>query len=236
MKPSLVFALCACASLACADTLGTYGDTTIVTGPDGNPAWQLSSTSSGSGYSGIYVAFSETVTPATITHLSANYVMVTGTFGGGAPRFSVIDTTSNPSNEAYVFWGTPQTGGSFTDPNSGNTMYANTGNYADNTSTDLRVQNNGFGGGSTGASYETWNAFVASEPTVPIAYLTIDLDGGFTGDQVMDVTDFDINGVIYTPTVTPTVPEPASLAPVSSGLALLAAAGLLRRRRRSRSL
>jgi hypothetical protein len=224
MKISLAFcALCAFASLATADTVGTYGDTTVVTGPDGHPAWQLSSTSMGAGYSGVYVAFSELFTPAMLTQLSAQYVMLTGTFGGGAPRFSIIDTTNNSNNEAYVFWGTPQSGGSFTDPNSGNTTYANTGNYASLTSTDLRVQNNGFGGGSTGASYETWSQFVAMEGATAIGYITIDLDGGFTGDQVMDTTDFDIDGTVYAPSAGSTVPEPGSVWMIAGALLLGAA-------------
>lgn len=223
MKNLAFLALCAFSTLCSADTFGMYGDVTVVTGPDGHPAWQLTSSPSGAGYAGIYVAFSETVTPAALTHLSANYVMVSGTFQNGAPRFSIGDTTNNASNEAYVYWGTPQPGGSFTDPNSGNTNYANTGNYADLTSTDSRVQNNGFGGGSTGASYETWDQFVASEGTTAIGYITIDLDGGYTPEtaQVMDVTDFDINGVIYTPSVPSTVPEPASIGLMACACALL---------------
>lgn len=219
----------AAAAICSADTLGTYGGTTVVTGPDGNPAWQLTSAPSGTIYSGVYVAFTTLLTPATLNQLSADYVMLTGTFGGGAPRFSIIDTTGNALNEAYVYWGTPQSGGTFTDPNNGNTNYMNTGNYANVLSTDVRVQNNGFGGGTTGASYETWAQFVASEGTVPIGYITIDLDGGFTGLQVMDTTNFDINGTVYTPGRGSSVPEPAGLALVGSGLLLAGAFAKLRR-------
>src|ERR1700722_16125340 len=95
-----LIAVCAFASLCAADSIGTYGDTTVVTGPDGNPAWQLSSTSTGlNGYSGVYVTITTPLTPATLDELSADYVMETGTFGGGAPRFSIVDTTSNAYNE-----------------------------------------------------------------------------------------------------------------------------------------
>ena len=217
----------ATAGVCSADFASTYGDTQVVTGPDGNPAWQLTSDSTGPNtYSGVYVQITGPLTPATLTQLSADYVMLTGTFGGGAPRFSIIDTTSNTNNEAYVYWGTPQAGGTFTDPNNGNTNYGNTGNLANVTSTDVRVQNNGFGGGSTGASYETWDQFLASEGATQIGYITIDLDGGFTGNQVMDTTNFDINGTTYTPTSG--VPEPATFALIGAGLLL---AGLTKRRR-----
>jgi hypothetical protein len=229
-KALAVLTLGLLASLGWADDLGTYGDTTVVTGPDGNPAWQLSSTSTGSGYSGVYVTITEPLTPATLTELSAEYVMTTGTFGGGAPRFSLIDTTNNADNEAYVYWGTPESGGSFTDPNSGNTDYANTGNYASLASSDVRVQNNGFGGGSTGADYETWSQFVASEGTTQIGYITIDLDGGFTGNQVMDTTDFDVNGTVYTPQAPSTIPEPASFGLIAGALVLWGGRRFLRRR------
>lgn len=61
------FALCAIAPLAAADTLGTYGDTTVVTGPDNNPAWQLTSDSTGPNtYSGVYVTITGPLTPATL--------------------------------------------------------------------------------------------------------------------------------------------------------------------------
>lgn len=135
---------------------------------------------------------------------------------------SIIDTSTNNNNEAYVYWGTPQGGGSFTDPNSVKSTYANTGNYANLASMDVRMQNNGFGGGSTGESYETWNQFVAMDGGVQIGYITIDLDGGFTGNQVMDTTDFDINNTVYTPTITPTVPEPRAGGLVLVGALLLA--------------
>lgn len=193
-----------------AGSIGTYGDTTVVTGPDGHPAWQLSSTSSGVGYSGVYDTITGPLTPATLTQLSASYVMTTGTFGGGAPRFSIIDTTSNTNNEAYVYFGTPTVGGTFTDPNSGNTNYANTGNYASLASPDVRVYSNGFGGFGNGNVGQTWAQFLA-DPGVAgtqIGFISLDLDGGFTGDQVMDVGSFSVNVATYVPAAT--VPDAMS--------------------------
>jgi hypothetical protein len=234
MKQSFVLlAVCAFASLASADTIGTYGDTTVVTGPDSNPAWQLTSDSTGPNtYSGVYVTVTATLTPGTLTELMADYVMLTGTFGDGAPRFSLIDTTSNPFNEAYIYFGTPTSGGTFTDPNNGNTNYANTGNYADLTSSDVRVYSNGFGGYGNGNTGQTWAQFLADPgvATTQIGYISLDLDGGFVNSQVMDTTDFDVNGTIYQPSAS-AVPEPAGLGLMACVLAALAGAGLFRRRR-----
>jgi hypothetical protein len=229
MKYSLTLALCAFASLASADTIGTYGDTTVVTGPDSNPAWQLTSDTTNT-YSGVYVTVTAPLTPDTLTELSADYVMLTGTFGGGAPRFSIIDTTNNANNEAYVYFGNPP---AFTDPNNGNTSYANTGNYADLLSSDVRVYSNGFGGYGDGNTGQTWAQFL-SDPgvgTTQIGYITIDLDAGsFTSTQVMDATDFQVNSAIYAPTASG-VPEPAGLGLMACVLAALAGARLFHKRR-----
>jgi hypothetical protein len=224
-----LLAIFACSLTASADSVGTYGDTTVVTGPDSQPAWQLSSlATSGSGYSGVYLGFTSPIAPSALTELSANYVMTTGTFGGGAPRFSIIDSTNNASNEAYVYFGTPLAGGAFNDPNIGNTSYASTGNYANLSSPDIRVQVNGFGGYSSGASYQTWSQFLA-DPFVSgttISYITIDLDGGFTGNQVMDIGSFNINGTVYAPAA---VPEPSSTYMVGIAAALALVGGALRK-------
>jgi hypothetical protein len=232
MKKLFALALCAFASLASADTIGTYGDTTVVTGPDSNPAWQLTSDSTGpNAYSAVYVTVTGPLTPDTLTELEADYVMLTGTFGGGAPRFSLIDTTSNPNNEAYIYFGTPTSGGTFTDPNNGNTNYANTGNYADSLSSDVRVYSNGFGGYGDGNTGQTWAQFLADPGvgTTQIGYISLDLDGGFTGSQVMDTTDFNVNGTIYAPSASP-IPEPAGLGLMACVFAAMAGAGLRRRR------
>lgn len=214
----------AAAGLCSADSLGTYGDATVVTGPDGNPAWQLTSdgTSGPNGYGGLYVQITGPLTPATLNQLSAEYVMLAGTFGGGAPRFSLTDSSGN---EAWIYWGTPQGGGTFTDPNSGNTTYANTGNYADVTSSDIRVYSDDFGGDNSPNTGQTWAEFVAAAGTTQIADISLDLDGGFTGYQQMDTTDFDINGTIYA------APEPAAFALMGSGLLLAGALTKLRKRK-----
>src|SRR5579872_2192052 len=178
MKQSLgLLALCIFAPLMRADFVSTYGDATVVTGPDGNPAWQLTSDSSGpDAYGGVYVTITGTLTPTTLTQLSADYVMLTGTFGGGAPRFSLSDGSNN---EAWIYFGTPVGGGTFTDPNNGNTTYANTGNYADLSSPDVRVYSNDFGGDNSPNTGQTWAQFVALTGSTGIDFISLDLDGGF---------------------------------------------------------
>jgi len=227
MKQSLgLLALCIFAPLMRADFVSTYGDATVVTGPDGNPAWQLTSDSSGpDAYGGVYVTITGTLTPTTLTQLSADYVMLTGTFGGGAPRFSLSDGSNN---EAWIYFGTPVGGGTFTDPNNGNTTYANTGNYADLSSPDVRVYSNDFGGDNSPNTGQTWAQFVALTGSTPIDFVSLDLDGGFTGNQVMDTTQFDVNGTVYSPSA---VPEPGSLGLMLFLFAVLGVAGPFLRRR-----
>ena len=227
MKKSLVvLPLLAFATLAWADSIGTYGDAQVVTGPDSNPAWQLTSDSSGPNtYSGVYLTVTGSLDPTDLTELAAQYVMVTGTFGGGAPRFSLIDGSGN---EAWIYWGTPTGGGSFGDPNSGNTSYANTGNYADLLSPDVRVYSNDFGGDNSPNTGQTWAQFVALTGGTAIDYVSLDLDGGFTGNQVMDTTDFNINGTIYAPSSA--VPEPGSIGLIACAFGMFAVVVLFRQR------
>lgn len=218
---------------------GTYGQASIVSpGPGGAAAvWQLTSdtTAPNPGYGGLYVTPTGTFTVNDLTTLSADYVMTEGAFGGGAPRFSLIDTTSNTYNEAYIYWGTPAGGGTFTDPNSGSMVLNSTGNYADLSSSNVRIEVNGFGGLSTGPNpnnFLTWNQFVTEAGNVGIGYITLDLDGGFTGTQQMDVANFQVNGQVFNPNV----PEPASLVLFGMGLACVASALGSRRSRSTRKV
>jgi hypothetical protein len=215
--------------VAMADSLFTYGATAVIPtppSPANNPppqsrVWQFTSDTSGLGYAGMYVAISGSLTPTGLTSLSAEYWMATGAFGGGAPRFSLWDSSNN---EAYLYWGTPA-GGSFSDPQHG-LAWGNTGNYADLLSSDLRVYSNGFGGDNNPNVGVTWAQFLAtgSVSSTQIADISLDLDGGFTGTQVLDVASFDINGHNYN---APT-PEPSSLVLLGSGI--LGLAGILRRK------
>jgi hypothetical protein len=226
---SLAFPMAAMA----ADT-GTYGDVQVVnSGPPSDPTvFQLTSNTSNVGYAGIYFDF--TASPITlndITTLSTDYQMTVGPFAGGAPRFTIFDTTSNPYNAAYVYFGTPDGSGNFNDPNSG---WANTGNYA--ASSDLRVISNGFGGYSSNNAYITWSDLLSHVGGTDVGYVTIDLDGGgfglgaVTGQQML-TDNFTVNGNVMT---AGGVPEPASWALMMLGFGGVGA--ILRRRARTAAI
>ncbi|HEV2576473.1 MAG TPA: PEP-CTERM sorting domain-containing protein [Acidobacteriaceae bacterium] len=210
-------------------SFGTYGETSVVSGPGGTPVYQLTSNPADApnNYSGIYVQFNSAVALSALTTLSADFDVTQGTLGNGAPRFSIGD---NSNNEAYVYFGTPVGGGALTDPTPGS--WESTGNVVD--STDLIVQNNGFGGGSTGASYETWAQFLSQEGTVDINYITVDEDGGFSSTQTTDINNFNVNGTLYNAPAAAATPEPSSL--LLLGTTLCGAAGYVFRRRKAVSL
>lgn len=217
---------CVCAH---ADVLTTYGNVTTVNGPNSTPVWQITSLSP-DGYGGLEDQITSLLTPTSLTHLSADYEFTTGTIDGGAPRFTLFDSAFN---SAYVYFGTPTGGGNFSDPHPG--TYANTGNYADLLSTDLRVASNGFGGDNTPNTYTTWAQFVALNPNVAISYITFDLDGGFTGTQSLQTGNFQVNDNIYNPAGSPSpVPEPGSLLLLSTGV--LGASSQMWRRIKSKSV
>jgi hypothetical protein len=194
-------------------------------GPPSDPiVFQLTSdTSGGASYGGMeYDARGDGLTLGQLTTLSAFYQMTTGAIGGGAPRFTLFD---NSLNSAYIYWGTPLGGETFTDPHPG--TFGSTGNLADASSPDVRVYVNGFGGQNTPNTGETFGQFVAALGSTPISFITLDLDGGFTGTQQMITDHFTVNGAVYDAAATP---EPASLTLLSLGVAGLAGYGMRRRK------
>jgi len=86
------------------------------------------------------------------------------------------------------------------------------------------VYSNNFGGDDSPNTGQTWAQFVALTGSTPIDFASLDLDGGTkTNTQVMDTTNFDVNGTVYSPT--PAVPEPGSLGLMLCLFAVLGVAG-----------
>jgi hypothetical protein len=192
---------------AMASSFGTYGGTTS------NGAYFDLHSDGVAAYSGLYYLPDAGFTAADITQLSAVYNMLVGSFAGGAPRFSIDDGSFN---EAWVYWGTPLGGGSFSNPNANGT-WASTGNYADLSSPDIRVYNNCFGGQCTPNTGETWAQFIAAAGTQTVGFISLDLDGGWTaaGDQELLIRSFTVNNETFT------TPLPAALPLFGSGMGLL---------------
>lgn len=220
--------LMAAPAVALADTTGQYGAVQVVnSGPASDPSvFQLTSQISPyqPGYAGLYVEFTAPIAVSSITQLSADYEMTVGTIGGGAPRFSLWDASNH---EAYVYFGTPVGGGSFTDPTAGS--FANTGNYADMFSTAARVESNGFGGYNNQNHQESWADFLTHVGAANVSFVSLDLDGGFTSQagQRMLADNFTVNNIVV---AAGGVPEPTGWALMIAGFGGVGAA--LRSRRK----
>src|ERR1035441_8689546 len=98
---SILLAVLSFSVMATADVLYTYGATAVIPTPGSPPpppeptVWQFTSDPNGIGYAGLELQITGSLTPATLTTLMAEYLMTQGTFGGGAPRFTLFDGVFN---------------------------------------------------------------------------------------------------------------------------------------------
>jgi hypothetical protein len=155
-----------------------------------------------------------------LTTLSAMYETMQGTFGGGSPRFTIFDMSFN---SAWLYWGTPQGGGTYTDPTPGS--FASTGNLADDM---IAVYVDGFGGVNSPNTPMTMLAFKALAGSTAISYITLDVDGGWLSTQQLITNAFTVNDAVYNPTLS--APEPAAWAMTAIAFLSLLGLGLMRRR------
>ena len=213
---------------AAAQTFSTYDDAKVVSPGDGSDptAFQLTSSSApGMADGGLEDKITSALPLSQLTTLSADYDMTTGPFAGGAPRFTLFDSGLN---SAWVYWGTPTGGGSFSNPNS---AWANTGNYADLGSADVRVYSNGFGGVNSPNTGMTWSQFVGLAGSTDLSYVTLDLDGGWANSpngQQMLVDNFTVNSQVFDAGA---VPEPTVWSMLILGVAGIGTALRLRPKR-----
>lgn len=94
-----------------------------------------------------------------------------------------------------------------------------------------RVESNGFGGFSSGYPPITIAQFLAGAGSANIRYLTLDVDGGFTGTQQLLTTNFTVNGNVLSPSINGAVPEPSTWAMLLIGFGAIGTA--MRRCRRA---
>jgi hypothetical protein len=81
-----------------------------------------------------------------------------------------------------------------------NGTWGNTGNLVDLLSSDVRFYSNGFGGYFSTYPGETW-AQLLSHPglgSLTVAYVLLDLDAGFAGDQHLLVNNFTLHNDVFT--------------------------------------
>src|SRR5579862_9101381 len=118
IRITFAIAILSLAAIGQADYFSQYGNVVEVSGGPNGTAFRITSdNSSSTPYGGVYYVPDSGTTLNNITTASAQFSWLQGTFGGGAPRFSIGLTNGSYSAEAWVYWGT---GPGYTDnPGSG---------------------------------------------------------------------------------------------------------------------
>lgn len=176
---------------------GQYGDVTTVAG-----GTQIASDPfAGPGYGGIYFTLTN-FTVGDLTQLSATYTLDSGALAGGAPRFTLFDSSDRP---AYIY---------FTSPTSTN-LTAST-----------IVECNGFGGCAYNYPGITFANFVTQVgASTGLSAIFLDVDAGYSSRQQITVSNFSVNGTVFG-----AVPEPSTWAMMLLGFGAIGVA--MRRSRR----
>lgn len=174
-----------------------FGDAEYVSpGNASNRAVELSSDSTGS-FSGIdYDLGTTSRTFADIQNLSTDYKFDEGTCAGGSPRFQVeVASSSGDTGNIMVYLGTPP---NYDDCVTG--AWANTGNLLGTTVDTSQLD--------SGTFYDPYATALTKYGDYEVTGIQLVVDGGWSVEQVVDVDNTNIDGVVYTYEVpTPTSKE-----------------------------
>lgn len=194
---SAVAGLLVATAAQAASPWGLYGTASSVkTGTGANPwAIQISSATTAGDFSTLTYGGAFFVPPSggllfsQLYQISADYDLLTGSFGGGAPRFSVgIDVNGDgvADGNVFIYLGTPP---SFNDSPVG---WQNTGNLL--AATDSRFDTSQVGG----TFYDTYSDALTLVGSLNVVYVSLDVDGGWLApyDQVLDVDNVTVNNFV----------------------------------------
>lgn len=115
-----------------------------------------------------------------LNNLEATLMAVTGTCGGGSPRFSVVTSAGN----IFVYPGTA--------PNFNSCSNGSTGNLL--TTADLRVDTSQLPGGTF---YDTWAHAVTIAGSDQVTEIDLVVDGGWLASQTFVVSEATVNATSY---------------------------------------
>lgn len=159
-----------------------------------------SDTDTANDYSWLGYTPSSGTTLADITNLSAVYDFTTGDCHGGSLRWQIDTALGN----LHVYYGE--------EPNTTDCTTLNQSGVNMVSLNDLRFDTSQFAGGTF---YDTWAHALAAYGTASVSWVALMLDGGWGGDQIVDLTSATVNGNTFTvPTgsspVAPTCDLPAA--------------------------
>jgi hypothetical protein len=144
----------------------------------------LSDTSTSNDFSYLSFAPTGSMLVSDITNLAATYAFTTGNCHGGALRWSV----GTPSGHVFVYYGaTPN----FTDCSGANSQ---SGSNLLATTTAVRVDTSQVGG----TFYDTWAHAMDLVGNQSVTSVSLVLDGGWAGDQIVNLTNATVDNQTFT--------------------------------------